>query len=90
MTKQESDDTKIAVINNNIGFIQKDILEIKLSLKEQYATRESLVTITKETEIRLIRLEQQNSLYKWLNPIIATIVSSGVTFLFINYLQNLG
>lgn len=89
MTREESEETKIAVINTNIGFIQKDILEIKLALRDQYATRESLIQVAKDTELRLVKLESQNNLWKWLNPIIVSIMSAVITFLVIQYFMSI-
>lgn len=43
MTKGETDETKIALINNNIQYIQRDIATINLNLKElagQYVTKQ--------------------------------------------------
>ena len=89
MTKFESDDTKIALINSNISYIQKDIAEIKLSLKDTYATRFDLVQIAKETESRFTRLERASNLWKFLSPTLATITGSVLTFLLIQYIANL-
>jgi hypothetical protein len=89
MTNAESDKTKIAIINNNIGFIQKDILEIKLSLRDSFATKEQLVQIAKDTEIRLTKLETSGNLWRVLNPILASVFGSLLTFLLIQYLQNI-
>ena len=86
-TKPESDDTKIALINNNIEFIKKDIVEIKLALQNKYATNVSLETVAKETELRLKRLESSSNLWKWLSPILAAVLGSVLTFLIINYLM---
>ena len=86
-TKPESDDTKIALINNNIEFIKKDIVEIKLALQNKYATNLSLETVAKETELRLKRLESSSNLWKWLSPILAAVLGSVLTFLIINYLM---
>ena len=33
MTKKQSDDTAIAVINTNVAYVQKDISEIKADIK---------------------------------------------------------
>ena len=88
-TKPESDDTKIALINNNIEFIKKDIVEIKLALQNKYATNLSLETVAKETELRLKRLESSSNLWKWLSPILAAILGSVLTFLIIQYLMGL-
>lgn len=89
MTPKDSDETKIAVINNNIQFIMKDIVEIKLALRDQYSTRESLIQVARETEGRLLKLESASYFWRWMVPIISTIGGSTVTFLIISYLQNL-
>ena len=89
MTKNNSDETKIAVINANIEFIKKDILEIKFSLNDQYATRESLVTVVKETELRLQRLENSSNMWKFLSPTLAAVMGSVTTFLLIQYLMGI-
>lgn len=83
------DKITIAVINTNIGYIQKDIVEIKFSLKDAYATKEALIQVAKETELRLLRLESASNLWKWMSPSVAAILGSTLTFLLINYLTNL-
>lgn len=89
MTKADSDKTQIALINNNINFIQKDILEIKLALKDNYATREALVQVAKDTESRLLKLESSSSLWRWLSPSLAAVLGSIMTFLLIQYIMKL-
>lgn len=84
----EKENTRIAVINTNIGYIQKDILEIKLSLKDAYATKESLIQVAKDTETRIVRLEDQSNLWRWLSPTLSAILGSVVTFLLIQYLMS--
>lgn len=91
MTKKESDETKIAIINNNISFIQKDISEIKVAFKELsgvFITKQALEEIAKRTEERLIRLENESNLWKWLSPSLAAILGSIMTFLTIQFLIN--
>ncbi len=83
------DGTGIALINNNISYIQKDILEIKLSLRDTFATKEALIQVAKETESRLIHLEDSAGLWKWTSPILAGVFGSVLTFLLIQYLTSL-
>ena len=85
---EDSDKTKVAVINTNIGYIQRDILEIKLSLKEQFATKEQLLETARSTEVRLMRLENSSNLWRWLSPTLSAVMGSVITFLLIQYLQN--
>lgn len=91
--------TKIAVMNTNIAYIQKDISEIKGSIKELagvYVTREALIEVSKQTEERfkvleeaIFEIKKSGNLWRWLSPTLAAIVSSIGTFLIINYLQHL-
>lgn len=89
MVKAETENTKVAIINTNISYIQRDILEIKLSLKDAYATKESLVQVARDTETRLIRLENSSNLWRFLSPTFAAMAGSVLTFLFLNYLGNI-
>lgn len=100
MTSQQADNTKIALINNNIQYITKDIGEIKASIKELagvYVTREALVEVAKQTEERFKNLEQaildlknSNSPIKtWLKHSLSAVLGAVLTFLIINYLQHL-
>ena len=88
----ESIETKVAIINTNIGFVQRDIADIKNSislLANVYATSKDLQDIAKQTEIRLIRLEKSNYLWRWLGPTLSAIVAVLIEYLFIFYLQHL-
>jgi len=89
MTKRDSDDTKIAVINNNIGFIQKDISEIKTVLKDNYATKESFETYIRESNDKFLKLENSNNFWKWFSPTLAAVLGSILTFLLIQYLMKI-
>ena len=86
---KESDDTRIALINNNIEFIKTYIAQIKTGIKELsgvYATRGDLIQIAKDTETRLLRLENASNFWKFLSPTFAAITGSILTFLIIQYL----
>lgn len=62
-----------------LGSIQSDIKEIKV-----------IVTKQDSYESRLVKLENSSNLWKWLSPSLAAILGSILTFLIINYLQQLG
>lgn len=94
------DNTKIALINNNIQYIQKDVSEIKSSIKELagvYVTREALIEVAKQTEERFIvlekaisRVENANTPAKtWVKHSLSGILGAILTFLLINYIQRL-
>lgn len=92
----ESTETKIAVINTNIGFIQKDIGDIKTSislLANVYATSKDLQDVAVRVEDRLARLEKSSNLWKWLSPTLSAIVASFLVgvfeYLFLFYFQHL-
>jgi hypothetical protein len=88
----ETTETKIAVISTNIGFVQRDIADIKNSislLANVYATSKDLQDVAKQTEVRLGRLEKTNYLWKWLGPTLSAIIAVIIEYLFIFYLQHL-
>lgn len=100
MTNTQADSTKVALINNNIAYIQKDIAEIKSSIKELagvYVTREALIEVAKQTEERFKNLEQAildlknaNTPTKtWFKHSLSAVLGAVLTFLIIQYLQNL-
>lgn len=91
-TPEVIDKTTVALLNLNVGNIQRDISDIKISLKELnsiFASKEQLIQIAKDTENRLVRLESSSNLLKWLLPIVSAILGSVVTILIISYLNNL-
>ena len=82
----------IAVINTNINFIQRDIADMKVSLKELnsvFATKEQLRETATIVEERLARLEKQSNLWRWVSPTLSFSLGSGITFLVIQYLMHL-
>jgi hypothetical protein len=85
----EAENTRIAIINNNISYIQKDISEIKLSLREAYATKQEFAQLEKDSELRLARLENASNLWRWFSPTLAAILGSILTFLLIQYIMNM-
>ena len=90
MTDQQQ--TKVELIGKDIGYIQKDIAEIKSSVKELagvYATKTQMDTLDNELRDRLRKLEQSSNLWKWLSPTLAAVMGSIITFLLVSYLQNL-
>jgi len=90
MTEKSSDDTRIAVISNDIRYIKENLVEIKDSLKglgSIFASREQLNQIAKETEIRLCALEKAAGWTKYLAPIASSIFCSILTFLLIEFLK---
>jgi hypothetical protein len=92
MKKEQADDTKIAVISTDIGYIKTDLSEIKQSLKELsgvFASKQELLEVAKQFEIRLGVLEKSNGLLKWVAPILGAVGGSALTYLLISYLQNI-
>ena len=84
-----SDPTSIAVINTNITYIQRDISEIRLIMKDGYATKDALKEVATQTEARLKQLEKASNLWRWLSPTLAAITGSVLTFLVISYLTQI-
>lgn len=91
MVKQESDNTKIALINNNVAYIQKDISEIKTGIKELggvYETKEEAVGRGKVFDDRLTILERASGAARWSSPIISSALTAVIVFLLMFYLQH--
>lgn len=93
MDKEKDDtvSTKIALIDNNISYIQKDIVEIKQGFKDlsgAFITKKALEEIAVQTEKRLVKLENTSNFWKVLSPTLAAVLGSVLTFLLINFLQN--
>ncbi len=90
MTKSpDTDNTRIALINNNIGYIQKDVSEIKEAIKgldNVLASKEELSTVEKAVDIRLVKLESASVLWKIASPALAATISGIFVFLLIQYL----
>lgn len=88
-TNELHDQTSIALIRKDISYIQSDINDIKVVLKEGYATKDALVQVAKETEARLVKLENSSNLWRFLSPTLAAIMGSVLTFLIIQYMMQL-
>ena len=87
----ETTETKIAVISTNIGFVQRDISEIKSSislLANVYATNKDLQDIARQTEARLGKLERMSNMWKWLSPTLSAVAAVIIEFLLVSYLQH--
>jgi 5-bromo-4-chloroindolyl phosphate hydrolysis protein len=86
----EAQNTSLIGIGKDVAYIQKDISEIKMGIKELsgiYATKISVDDINKAVEIRLTRIEASSNLWKWLSPSVAAVLGSVLTFLTIQYLS---
>ena len=90
-SSDRSNDAKFASIGKDISYIQKDIAEIKTSIKELagvYVTQHTFDNYIESSEKRFTELENSSNLWKWLSPILAATFGSILTFLIIAYLQS--
>ncbi len=81
--------TKLATI---VDFLSKDISEIKMDIKSlngQFIARKEHEEFKAEVEKRFVGVESKKAFLSYLIPTITGIGGSILTFLFINYLQNL-
>lgn len=88
LVKEKSESASFIGVGKDISYIQKDISEIKQSVKDLsgvYATQVKLDEISDKVK----KLEESSSLWKWLAPILGAVVGSVLTFLLISYLQKL-
>ncbi|HEX9504159.1 MAG TPA: hypothetical protein VF974_07660 [Patescibacteria group bacterium] len=87
----ETTETKIAVISTNIGYVQRDISDIKTSislLANVYATSKDLQEVAKQTETRIGKLEKSSNAWKFFAPTLSAIIAVVIEYLFIFYLQH--
>ena len=92
-TKQnsQSQESKIAVIANDIKYIKEDMASIKANFKElagAFITKAALEEIAKRTEERLVALEKAANFWKYMNPTLTYILGSIIMFLLTSYLQS--
>jgi hypothetical protein len=92
MKPDNSNETKIAIIGNNIEYVKKDIAEIKASIKDLsgvYLTKQEYDDSRRQLLDRLSQLEQSSNLWKWLSPTLSAIITAVLTLLTISYLDKL-
>ncbi len=85
-------ETSNALIQKDIGYIQKDIQEIKQGIKDLagvYATKIFVDDAFKSLDLRLQRMEESSNLWRWLSPTLSAVLGSTVTFLLIQYIDRL-
>lgn len=101
--KNENSETKIAVLEANMVNIAKDISDIKADIKNiimqlnrQPSLEAEILSLKKEIQEDRISFKEElsvikksSNLWKWLAPILTAILTASVTFLVIQYLQNL-
>lgn len=89
---EQSDQTKIALIGKDIGFINKNIDEIKQDIKNLtgfFVLNAKYEDDRKADNLRFAALEKSSALWKWLSPSLAAILGSVLTFLIVNFLNNI-
>jgi hypothetical protein len=88
----QSEVTKIATISKDIEYIKRDIGEIKDVMKNipgVYLTQKEHSEFVAAVNLRFSKVESRSTFLQWVVPIVTSVVSAGVTFLLISYLQNL-
>lgn len=89
------DDTRIALIGNDISYMKKAIDEVKQSVKELagvYATQESLKDIEKQVKsladsVKMIN-DRQSGWQRFFPSIFASVLTGVLVFLVISFLTN--
>lgn len=95
-----SDETRVALLEQNMTEIKQEMAEIKADIKTVSKQIDTLMNtkitdhIQMKNEVndisnRLKKLERQNNLWKWLTPSITFFIGSIFVFLVSQYLQHL-
>ena len=90
--EQATDETKIALIGKDIGFINENIKEIKSTISNlsgMYVPTVIYQEEKKAQDLRISRLENSSNLWRWLSPTLSAVLGSIITILVISYLNNL-
>jgi hypothetical protein len=96
-------ETTLALMQQDLLYTKSGIDEIKVTLKEinaRFATKQEVDARIKQIEKdakaeiaelreKVTRLEGQNGLWRFLSPTLAAVMGSVMTFLVIQYLQNI-
>jgi hypothetical protein len=93
MAEEQSQETKIALINQNIENINRNVDEIRLDIKSLngvFVPTMKYEDDKRAVDIRLTALEKSSNLWKFLSPSLAAALGSVLTILITNYLQHLG
>ena len=91
MTKQESEDTKTALIAKDISYIQKDIADIKMSVKDLagvYITKQEFEEFKKLMLETVSEIKSSSNFWKWFSPTFTAVLTAVITFLIIQYLTH--
>lgn len=67
---KESTDTKIALIVQQLGTIERDIREIKLSLERNYVTQDQLAPVKKDVA------EQRKLIFSVITIIVVAVIGA--------------
>jgi len=88
---QQTDQTKIELIGKDIAYIQKDIASINASIKELsgvYITKLQFDDLQKSLETRLVSVENNRNMWKYLTPVLTSVFTAVATYLVVFYIQN--
>lgn len=92
---KDADDTRIALISNDIGYIKGDISEIKSDIKGldgRYVTQEQLKELSNQitaiAEAQQKALDKQGGLQRFVPIIISNALVGVMVFLLIFFLNN--
>lgn len=86
----QTDQASIAAINANITYIQRDVSNINLTLKDlnnMFASKEQVADIITQFDQRIARIEKQGNLWKYLSPILSAAGALVMGFLIESYLR---
>lgn len=95
-----NEETRIAVLENNMLELKTQMSEIRADIKslgkqvdavlnQKLADSVEIKAELKSLNERLIHIERQSNLWKWLSPTLSSVITAMVTFLLLNYLQHI-
>lgn len=95
-----TEETRIALVEQNMTELKQEISDIKTELKalsmqintmlsSKLADHVEMKAEIKSLSEKLVEIEKRSNLWKWLSPTLSAVLGAFVTFLLMSYLQNL-
>ena len=78
----------LASVTTTLTFIQSQLSDIRADLKSlqgTFASKEELAATARATEARIVRLENESNLWRWLSPTLSAVLASIITFFIVQY-----
>jgi len=88
MKEELANASTIATLTTTLGFMQTQLADIKAELRTlngTFANKEELASTARQIEERIVRLENQSNLWRWVSPTMSAILAAVLAFFITAY-----